>query len=320
VYASSRMTRPWAPLLVFCAIAIGTTCAIAAVTWSMGWTVNSRPWGLLVPFAMWAPAAARVVARRTVDRDFRSTLPLRRWGTTGAAVVLRPLAFPLLVYGVAYAIAWSTGLAQWNPGEGKWTTGSQIAANVIINLALLGIIGTFTAMGEEIGWRGYLQPRLDVAGVRSSLIIVWIVQLAYHLPLMIGAAYVDLGSLPVSFALFAIGDLPFTFIATRESYLARSLWPAVFLHSFHNTISQWLFPKFFTVSGGQIWLHGEDGVLPMAGYAALGLLFVIAMRRRAQSWQAFAHDALAEGGAIVGRGAASRWGGQSAVGPPLPRR
>ena len=240
---------------------------------------------------MWAPAAGRFVARRTADRDFRSTMPLRRWGTTGAAVVVRPLAFPLLVYGSAYAIAWATGLAQWNPGEGKWTTGSQIAANVVINLSILGVFGTFTAMGEEIGWRGYLQPRLDAAGLRSSLVVVWLCQLAYHLPLMVGASYIDLGSLPASFALFAIGDLPFTFIAARECYLARSLWPAVFFHSFHNTISQWLFPKFFTVGATQIWLYGEDGLLPMAGYVVLGLFFFAAMRRRGQSWQALARDA-----------------------------
>ena len=205
--------------------------------------------------------------------------------------MLRPLAFPLLVYGVAYAIAWSTGLAQWNPGEGKWHTGSQIAANVVLNLSILGVFGTFTAMGEEIGWRGYLQPRLDAAGVRSSLLIVWLFQLAYHAPLMAGASYVDLGSLPVSVLLFAIGDLPFTFIAARECYLARSLWPAVFFHSFHNTISQWLFPKFFTVSAGQFWLQGEDGLLPMAGYVALGVFFYTVMRLHGRSWQALAHDA-----------------------------
>jgi membrane protease YdiL (CAAX protease family) len=260
----------------------------------MGWTVNSPAWGVLAPVAMWAPAAARFVARRTTDRDFRSAVTLRHWGATGASVILRPLAFPLLVYGSAYAIAWITGLAQWNPGEGKWHTGSQIAANVVLNLSILGVFGTFTAMGEEIGWRGYLQPRLDAAGVRSSLLIVWLFQLAYHAPLMAGSSYVDLGSLPVSFLLFAIGDLPFTFIAARECYLARSLWPAVFFHSFHNTISQWLFPKFFTVSAGQVWLQGEDGLLPMAGYVALGLFFYAVMHRRGQSWHALARAALAE--------------------------
>ena len=282
----------WRPVLVFSVIAVGTTIGIAALMWSMGWTVYSAPWSLLAPVAMWAPALGRLVARRTVDREFTSTLPLRRWGRTGAAVILRPLAFPLLVYGAAYLIAWSAGLAQWNPGEGRWTTGSQIAANVVLNLVLLGIIGTFTAMGEEIGWRGYLQPRLDAAGVRSSLAIVWLVQLAYHAPLMIGAGYVDVGGLSTSLVLFAIGDLPMTFLTAHEAYRARSLWPAVFFHSFHNTISQWLFPKFFTTGTDQIWLRGEDGVLPMLGYIVLGAVIYVSMRRRS-TWQSLAHEALA---------------------------
>ena len=105
-------------------------------------------------------------------------MPLGRWGITGAQVILVPLAIPLVVYGAAYAIAVDAGFAHRNPGEGRWTTDSQIAANLVINLALTGVIGTLTAMGEEIGWRGYLQPRLDAAGVRSSIVIVWLFQLA----------------------------------------------------------------------------------------------------------------------------------------------
>ena len=279
---------PWHPLVVFGSIAIGTTTAIAFVAASFGWTVNSPAWNLLAPIAMWAPALGRLITRRTVDRGFTSTLPLRRWGVTGAAVILRPLAFPLLVYGASYILALSMGLAHWSPGGGRWTTGSQIAINVALNLSLLGVIGTFTAMGEELGWRGYLQPRLDTAGVRSSLLVVWLLQLAYHAPVMVGAGYVDVGGLSTSLLLFAIGDLPITFIMARESYLARSVWPAVFFHSFHNTISQWLFPRFFIVAGGQIWLNGESGVLPMLGYVVLGLSQYVWMRRHGITWQVFA--------------------------------
>jgi hypothetical protein len=53
-----------------------------------------------------------------------------------------------------------------------------------------------------------------------------------------------------------VSDLPWTFIA-------------VFFHSFHNTISQWLFPKFFAVADGQMWFRGESGVLSAAGYAVV---------------------------------------------------
>ncbi len=232
-------------LLIYFCISTGTTAAIALVTSRMGWTVTSPAWGVLVPIAMWAPALAAYIARRSEHPPFMARMPLGRWGMTGAQVILVPLAIPLVVYGASYAIAVDAGFAHWNPGEGRWTTSSQIAANLIVNLALLGVIGTITAMGEEIGWRGYLQPRLDAAGVRSSIAIVWLFQVAYHAPLMAGADYGLVGGLVTSLVLFAIGDLPVSFIMARESYRARSLWPAVFFHSFHNTISQWLFPKFY---------------------------------------------------------------------------
>jgi len=275
-------------VLAFSAIAVGVTTAIALLCAAMGWTVTSPAWAILAPIAMWAPAFARFVTRRTVDREFTSPLSLRRWGSTRALVLLRPLGFPLLVYGASYLIVWRAGLAYWNPGQGKWTTGSQIAANMIINLAILVVFGTFTAMGEEIGWRGYLQPRLDAAGVPSSVIIVWLAQLAYHAPLMAGAGYAGVGSFSLSLLLFAAGDLPMTFLIARESYLAGSLWPAVFFHSFHNTISQWLFPKFFTVTAGEFWLNGEEGLLPAAGYLILGTGFYLWMRWRGQSWKSLA--------------------------------
>jgi membrane protease YdiL (CAAX protease family) len=279
---------PWRPVLIFASIAIGTTTAIAIVTASFGWTVDSPAWIFLAPIAMWAPALGRFVARRTVDRAFTATLPLRRWGDTGARVVLAPLAYPLLVYGSAYAIACSMGLAHWSPGGGKWNSTMQIAMNLVVNLTLLGVFGTFTAIGEELGWRGYLQPRLDAAGMRWSLLVVTLIQLAYHAPIMAGADYIAVGGLTRSLLLFAIGDLPLTFLMARESYLARSVWPAVFLHSFHNTISQWLFPKFFLVAEGQTLIRGEGGVLPMLGYVVLGLAQYLWMRRQGSSWRVFA--------------------------------
>lgn len=278
-------------LLIYFGISTGTTTAIAIVTSWMGWTVNSPAWSALVPIAMWAPALAANIAGRTESPRFTTRMPLERWGITGAQVIVVPLVMPLAVYGASYLVAVTAGFAHWNPGGGRWTSTSQIAANVVINLTILGIFGTFTAMGEEIGWRGYLQPRLDAAGIRSSVLIVWLFQVAYHAPLMVGAEYVAIGSLGTSLLLFAIGDLPISFLLAREAYRARSLWPAVFFHSFHNTISQWLFPRFFTVGADQPWVQGEAGILPTLGYVVLGATIYLWMRARGQSWQALSRDA-----------------------------
>jgi membrane protease YdiL (CAAX protease family) len=278
---------PWRPLLVYLAVAAGTTTAIAVVTASRGWTVRSPQWGLLATVAMWAPAGGRFLACRTVDRGFISPLPLSPWGATGPQVILVPLAVPMAVYGTAYAIASGAGLAHWSPGGGQWTTGSQIVANVVANLSILGVFGTLTALGEEIGWRGYLQPRLDAADVRYSVVLVSIAQLIYHAPVMAGAGYVNAGGFFTSAMLFAAMDLPLTFLWAFETYRARSLWPAVFFHSFHNTVSQWLFPKFFAGGDNELWL-GEDGLLPAAGYIVLGIALYFWMRRRRLTWRALA--------------------------------
>jgi membrane protease YdiL (CAAX protease family) len=281
---------PWRALVVFSAIAVGATTAIAALCHANGWTVGSHEWALLAPLAMWAPALARLVTRGTVDRGFTGTLTLRRWGVTGSRVILEPLALPLMVYAAAYFIAWTSGLVQFSPGDGKWTSGGQIAANLVVNLAILIPFATFTALGEELGWRGYLQPRLDVAGVRFSVVVVWLVQLAYHLPLMVGADYLGGRNLLATAVLFAAGDLSFTFLAACLAYRAGSLWPAVFFHSFHDTISQWLFPKFF-IGGDESLLLGETGLLAAIGYAVLGVAVLRALRREGPPWAELARSA-----------------------------
>ena len=285
---------PWRPLFVFLAISLGAAMAVAVLSASMGWSVHSPAWAVLAPIVMWAPALGRLAAQRTVDRGFTSPLPLSTWGVTGAQVILWPLAVPLAVYGAAYGIAWSAGFAHWSPGGGHWTTGAQIAVNLLVNLSILAVFGTVTALGEEIGWRGYLQPRLDAGGVSGSVAVVWLCQLAYHAPLMAGAGYADAGGFFTSLALFAGADLSLAFLWARESYRARSLWPAVLFHSAHNTISQWLFPKFFAGGDDGLWL-GEVGLLPVAGYVVLGVALFVWMRRRGQSWQALARPAFVAG-------------------------
>jgi hypothetical protein len=82
-----------------------------------------------------------------------------------------------------------------------------------------------------------------------------------------------------------------SFLFAWLAYRARSLWPAVFFHSFHNTISQWLFPKFFAGGDDALWL-GEGGLLPVAGYVVLGVSIGVWMQRRGPSWAALVHGAL----------------------------
>jgi membrane protease YdiL (CAAX protease family) len=183
------------------------------------------------------------------------------------------------------------GLTHWSPGGGRWTSGGQIALNLVVNLSILAVFGTFTALGEELGWRGYLQPRLDAAGVRSSVAVVGLAWAAFHTPIIVGAGYVDAGGRWRSIGLSLALDLPLAFLWAYGSYRLSSLWPAVLFHSLHNTISQWLFPRFFAGGDNELWL-GEGGLLPVCGYVVVSATLYAWMRLHGRSWQAVARGAL----------------------------
>jgi hypothetical protein len=170
------------------------------------------------------------------------------------------ITFVVIPVGTSVAIAMLMAVMGWTVNSPSWA-----------GLAPIGMRAP--ALGSLIA-RRMEHPRFDATlplrrwGSTGSQVILLPVamplQVAYHAPLMIGAEYAEAGSLASSIAILAVGDLPISFIMARESYRARSLWPAVFFHSFHNTISQWLFPRFFAVDTEQPWLRGEAGVLQMA--------------------------------------------------------
>ena len=94
--------------------------------------------------------------------------------------MLIPLVVAVLVYGGAYLIAW---LAGWVSLQPAWPSG-DIALNLAVNIPLLVVIMGLGSIGEELGWRGYLQPRLDEAGIRYSVVWVGLMWFLFHLPIM----------------------------------------------------------------------------------------------------------------------------------------
>jgi uncharacterized protein len=234
---------------------------------------------LLVAMAM--PTVAVLLMLLVVTRDGWSragwvSLGLHRAGLQGwPLAVLAPLA----VLGIAYALVWTTGVATFSPPAGLdaagWLVG--LAQGVVGNL----VLGTLTfSLGEEIGWRGYLLPRLAAAlGPRRGMALTGLLHGLFHMPIIFLTPYYHPDGnrwlvVPLFLAAFTIGGLLYGWLRLRTG----SVWPASLAHSAHNYF--WALFGSFTVATSPLaaeYLAGESGILIIVGY---GLLAAWLLSRR----------------------------------------
>jgi len=267
-------------------VLVGTTI-IAVVMHALHVSVGEvRSQGFILA-AMWMPGFARLVATRTVDRGWHSPFPLRRWGHPAWIVVILPLASVTAIYLGAYLLAALAGVERFSPA---WSRG-RLVANILVNLPLLSAIGIVGALGEEIGWRGYLQPRLDELKVPYSLLWTIVAETLFHFPLILLAGYLGAKNLLVTFALFFTLGLGLTPLWTWATYQWGTIWMAVLFHTFHNAVSQVIIPK--ALGEGDPLVLGESGVFPVIAYLTAGLIVFVIVRRRGRTWQLFARTAIA---------------------------
>jgi len=92
----------------------------------------------------------------------------------------------------------------------------------------------FTALGEEVGFRGYWLPRFASLGRVKTTLISTIFWSAWHWPLFFVGFESDGGDLLVKIALFTIGVAPVAFILNELRMKTGSIWPSTVFHCFIN--------------------------------------------------------------------------------------
>lgn len=154
--------------------------------------------------------------------------------------------------------------------------------------SLLYVIGlsfyqtvTFS-LAEEFGWRGYLLPKMlsEIPSRIKASIAVGFIWAFWHYPLIIMGGYGAAGNLALTLPLFTILVLLLSIITGELRVRSRSVWPASWFHSVHNTM--WGFWGQFAASGGLIvYLSGEYGLFTIGLYAVIVLYILVDIRRRA---------------------------------------
>ena len=195
---------------------------------------------------------------------------LRSWP---AAFLLPVLTVLLLPYAAALALG-SAALAPL--GSASWL---GVAALLVTNLALM----TGLVMGEEIGWRGYLLPRVQtLLPRRRAALVVGFVQGLFHLPLiLLTTTYDSIGSrwvvAPVVVVTLTFAGVFFAWLRDRS----RSVWPVALAHASVNTLLD---------GGGLVVVlapvtlactAGESGLATLAAVVGLAVVLLV----RGSTWR-----------------------------------
>jgi membrane protease YdiL (CAAX protease family) len=229
---------------------------------------------------MWSPGMAALVTC-AIYRKKLSDLGWRlNWRYSLASYAI-PIAYSL----ISYVFVWVTALGGFYNKEFVEKAASQLGLSslphfVAIPLIFLvgGIVGmlgsSFSALGEEIGWRGFLVPELArissftrVAFISGAMWAVW------HYPLLIFSNYN--GGTPIWYSLscFTVMIMAISFIFAWMRLRSGSLWTGVFLHASHNLFIQSILSPLTIDTGKTRYFIDEFGaVLPIV-CIAFGVAF-----------------------------------------------
>jgi len=213
---------------------------------------------------MWSPAAAALITCRITGKPY-SELGFR-WDTRGALIGwLIPLGYCL----ATYVPVWISGLGLFydakfvavTVGPSSLPAALQISA-VALFAATAGVIrGTSSALGEEIGWRGFLVPELSkTMGFGGVSLVSGLIWGAWHVPIIAFASYNAGTPLWWSLPCFFLGIIAGATITASLRLRTGSLWPAAILHASHNVFVQTVFNPLTVDTGRTRWVVGEFGI------------------------------------------------------------
>ena len=222
-----------------------------------------------------APALAAIITKLIYQRNLRGI----GWGWGKIRYQATSLVLPLILGLIGFGLVWSLGfggfyneafIAEAQTGIAD-TFGVNVGSPLLIVLVLILVNGTvglllpgLFAIGEEIGWRGFLVPELykHVDFTQTSLIsgVIWVV---YHYPLLIGIVAPQMGISVWPLLLSAmIGGVGISFIVAWLRLCSGSLWTAVIFHAALNAHNQGFFQNLTTETSSLIsYIAGEYGLM-----------------------------------------------------------
>jgi membrane protease YdiL (CAAX protease family) len=231
--------------------------------------------GLYVLGIMWCPALAAFATLRWNGRSLSEL----GWKWPARKYALQSWYLPLLYAAIAYLAVWTTGRGAFPNHEFMANLVTRMGLHVspaVATLLYILIGGTFglarglsSALGEEIGWRGFLVPRLFAKiGFTGAALVTGMIWSVWHYPLLIWGDYNN--GTPAWYGLlcFSAMVISISFVFAWLRLKSGSLWTGALLHASHNLYIQAFFTPLTRDTGKTAWYIDEFGAaLPIVTIA-----------------------------------------------------
>ena len=232
---------------------------------------------------MWIPAMAATAANCVFFRENGEAFSVKKWFALGGLRrcrlrdVLLGCLLPLVYLLIPYMVYW-----RLYPENFAY---HGVPLTVIFkDLLPVLVLGTFmsvlSALGEEIGWRGFMVPALvERLGLNRTLVFSSLFWCCWHLPLLIGGGYMPGTPLLYQLPAFVLCIFPVGVMAGLLTLRSGSVWPAAFLHAAHNNYDQAVF-SLITAGDNRMYFVSETGVLTILCAWALAAILYIRARKQ----------------------------------------
>lgn len=262
-------------------IAFFTIVILLSALWETWICLGGPEWLYLI--LMWTPALAAGVAYGISFRENREKFSLRRllalegFRKCKLRYILLGWLLPLVYLLIPYMVYW-----QLYPENFAYHGVSLgiILKDILPVLVIGTLISMLSALGEEIGWRGFMVPALyEKLGLNKTLLISSLFWCCWHLPLLIGGGYMPGTPLWYQLPAFVLCIFPVGVMAGLLTLESGSVWPAAFLHAAHNNYDQAVF-GIITRGDNQMFFVSETGMLTILCAWMLAAVMYIRARKR----------------------------------------
>jgi membrane protease YdiL (CAAX protease family) len=226
--------------------------------------------GVYVLCLMWCPALAGMLTLRLNGRS----LSEMGWKWK-AKYQFWSWLIPIIYAVIAYVIVWAFGFG----GFGKADYLNAVANRAhfsgphwisltlgFILIGVYGLIGSLSsALGEEIGWRGFLVPELSrTFSFTATSIISGLVWSVWHYPILIYGGYNNGTPTWYDLTCFTVMVVSMSFLFAWMRLKSGSLWTGAMLHASHNLYIQGILTPITIDTGKTKWYIDEFGcMLPL---------------------------------------------------------